>query len=519
MTTRAIVTDDQQAVIQFLSRPEHYGLPGAKIERVETHGAIVFLIGDRAYKLKRAIKFPYMDYSTPEKRKAMCERELQINRRIAPEIYLEVRSILQGIDGELRFGPDEAFAARDHVVVMRRFDQETLFGRLCDAGRLTPELMRGLAETVARFHESAEPAPDFGGADGMAGVIGENAAEFETMIDAPFARSDVECYARASKDMLKRLGPLLDARRDQGRVRRCHGDLHLDNVFLLDGKPTLFDAIEFEDAFASIDVLYDLSFLVMDLIRYGAQPLAQALLSRYLEITGDYDGLAALPLFLACRAGIRAHVAISRARATDNETAIEDGKAYLALALNFLSPPPPRLVVIGGLSGTGKTTIARQVAPQIGAAPGAVILRSDVTRKRLMGVPETTRLPESAYAPQMNARVFHAMAETAARILDAGHAVVMDAVYGTEDERMEIAAIAKAAGVRFDGLWLTADAAILAKRIGARRGDASDATEAVLKRQIAKIAAPTGWTKIDAAGTPERIARDVLNHLTATPES
>ncbi len=305
----------------------------------------------------------------------------------------------------------------------------------------------------------------------------------------------------------------------QGRVRRCHGDLHLDNVFLLDGKPTLFDAIEFEDAFASIDVLYDLSFLVMDLIRHGARPLAQALLSRYLEITGDYDGLAALPLFLACRAGIRAHVAISRARATDNETAIEDGKTYLTLALNFLSPPPPRLGVIGGLSGTGKTTIARLVAPQIGAAPGAVILRSDVTRKRLMGVPETTRLPESAYAPQMNARVFHAMAETAARILEAGHAVVMDAVYGTEDERMEIAAIAKAAGVRFDGLWLTADAAILAKRIGARRGDASDATEAVLKRQIAKIAAPTGWTKIDAAGTPERIARDVLNHLTATPES
>lgn len=513
------VLDDQLAVIQFLSRPEHYGLPGAKIERVETHGAIVFLIDDMAYKLKRAVKFPYMDYSTPQKRKAMCERELEINRRIAPDIYLEVRSILQGIDGELRFGPNEAAAARDHVVVMRRFDQNTLFGRLCDAGKLTPELMRGLAETVAHFHESAEQTPDFGGADGMAGVIRENEVEFGTMIDAPFARADVGRYVQASKAMLKRLGPLLDARRDEGRVRRCHGDLHLDNVFLLDGRPTLFDAIEFEDDFACIDVLYDLSFLIMDLIRHNARPLAQALLSRYLEITGDYEGLAALPLFLACRAGIRAHVAVSRARATDNAAALEDGKAYLALALGFLSPPLAQLVVIGGLSGTGKTTIARLVAPEIGAAPGAVILRSDVTRKQLMGVSETTRLPESTYAPEVNARVFHTMAETAARILKAGHGVVMDAVYGTEAERDEIEAVAKAAGVRFDGLWLAADAAILAGRIGARRGDASDATEAVLKKQIAKIVAPSGWTRIDASATPDRIAWDVLKRLAATPES
>jgi aminoglycoside phosphotransferase family enzyme/cytidylate kinase len=505
----------QEAVIAFLSRPEHYGLPpDTTVERVETHGAIVFLAGDAAYKLKRAVKYPYMDYSTPEKRKAMCERELEINRRIAPEIYLEVRSILQGIDGQLRFGPDEAAAAYDHVVVMRRFDRDTLFGRLCERGKLTPELMRELAETVARFHETADITKDYGGASGIAAVVRENNSIFESMKSAPFDADAVAVYAKDSEAALKRVSTLLDRRRDRGRVRRCHGDLHLDNVFLFEGQPMLFDALEFSDAFACIDVLYDLAFLLMDLERHDARVHASTLLNRYLEITQDYDGLAALPLFLSARAAIRAHVSVSRARAANQTAALKEAETYFNLTRKFLKSAPPRLVVIGGLSGTGKTTIARAVAPQIGRAPGAAILRSDITRKRMMNVAETERLPESAYTPEVNAKVFSQMAETAAKILAAGHAVIMDAVYGTADERAEIAAVAAKAGVKFDRLWLEAPPDILAARIGARSGDASDATAAVLKKQRAVIKAPLDWKTIDASDTPEKIAVRVLSALT-----
>jgi hypothetical protein len=255
------------------------------------------------------------------------------------------------------------------------------------------------------------------------------------------------------------------------------------------------------------------------LLHHGARALAQALLNRYLELTGDYEALALLPLFLACRAGIRAHVSVSRAQAKGGDAAaLEEARSYLALALDCLSPPPPRLVAIGGLSGTGKTTIARLVAPEIGAAPGAVVLRSDVTRKHLMGVSETTRLPQDAYTPDMNARVFHTMAALAGHILAGGHSAIMDAVYGTDDERMEIEAVAKLANARFDGLWLDADERVLMTRIAARSGDASDATKAVLKNQIANIAAPSEWTRIDASPAPERVAGAVLKYLTQAPE-
>ena len=498
----------QRETIAFLSRPDTYGLKNEAVERVETHGAIVFLAGERAYKLKRAVKFPYMDYSTIEKRRAMCVRELEINRCVAAPIYLEVRTIMRGPDGNLRFGAADAPGALDAVVVMRRFDQETLFGRLCEAGKLTPELMRQTAEAVAAFHAKAEITRDFGGADGFAAAVRENNSVLASMIGAPFAADQVADFGQACDAALRRISPLLDRRREKGLVRRCHGDLHLNNLFLLDGRPMLFDALEFEDNFACIDVLYDLAFLLMDLEHHGARAQANTLFNRYLEIATDYEGLAALPLFLGCRAVIRAHVSVSRAAATGGaQPALHDeALAYFDLARDFLRAVPPRLVVVGGLSGTGKTTLARLIAPAIGRAPGAVIIRSDVTRKRLMGVPETARLAESAYTPEVNVRVFAEMARTAATILAAGHAVVMDAVYGTQAERAEIASAAAKAGAPFDGLWLQADPAILAERISVRSGDASDATVAVLQRQLAAIPPPGDWTRIDASGTREMIA-------------
>jgi hypothetical protein len=508
---------DQRDVIAFLASPQTYG--GAAVERCETHGALVFLAGERAYKLKRAVKFPYMDFSTPERRRDLCVAEMTVNRRTAPQLYLEVRSIVRGADGGLAFGPADvpAAGAVDWVLVMRRFDQAVLFEQLRRAGKLNPGHMRALAEEIAAFHGAAEPAPRYGGAAGIRDVLDTAVKVVESMAGRPFEPGKVDAFARLVWATLDRVGALLDRRRDLGLVRRCHGDLHLNNICLIDDRPVLFDAIEFNETFSCIDVLYDLAFLLMDLDWHGLRGFANAVLNRYLEIAQDHEGLAALPLFLACRAVIRAHIAVSTANAISDEARarrkLGDARVLLDRAIAYLEAPPPRLVVVGGLSGTGKSTVARALAPALGGAPGAVILRSDVTRKRLMGVADTARLPRSGYAPEMTTKVFATLAATAARILATGHTLVMDAVYGDPSQRAAIQDVAARAAARFDAFWLEAPPGVLETRVEARRGDASDATVAVVREQLEKIAPPAEWRKIDAARPTANIVDEIVRRL------
>lgn len=492
--------ESQQAVIDFLSRPEAYGVAG-EVERLETHTAHVFLAGDRAYKLKKAVHFPYMDFSTVEKRRSFCEEELRLNRRTAPELYLEVRAVRRMPDETLILGQEEG-EALDWLVVMRRFDQKALFDAMAERGALTEPLMDGLADAVADLHEAAEPAPDRGGAPAFRGYVEGNAVELERAIGTVFEAGRVERVNEGCRATLKQVAGVLDARRAAGHVRRCHGDLHLRNICLIDGRPTLFDCIEFNDDFALIDTLYDLSFLLMDLGYRGLHGPANRVLNRYLARTG-YDGLAALPLMLACRAVIRAHVTARLVDSLDGEKrerAAAEARAYLDLALSYLDPAPARLVAVGGLSGTGKSTLARGLAPALGGAPGAVVLRSDVIRKRLFGVAETETLPQEAYKPEVSRRVFAEIARLAAEVLAQGHAVIADAVYGEDWQRSGIAAVAGKAGVAFDGLWLEAPQRVLEERVDNRRGDASDATPAVVRAQAARIRPPAGWARVDAGG-------------------
>lgn len=505
--------DPQQPVIDFLSRPETYGGPGP-VERLETHTAHVFLAGERAYKLKKAVHFPYMDFSTVEKRRSFCEAELALNRRTAPDLYLDVQAVRRLPDGTLTLGQEEG-EALDWLVVMRRFDQSALFDAMAERGDLTGPLMDGLADAIAGFHEAAEAAPGQGGAKAFRGYVEGNAAELERAIGSVFDAGPVERVNQGCRAALKRVAGALDDRRDGGHVRRCHGDLHLRNICLIDGRPTLFDCIEFNDDFALIDTLYDLSFLLMDLDYRGLRGHANRVLNRYLSRLG-YDGLAGLPLMLACRAAIRAHVAarlVDSQQGERQEKAAAEARSYLDLALSYLDPSPVRLVAVGGLSGTGKSTLARGLAPLIGAAPGAVILRSDVIRKRLFGVAETDPLPQEAYRPEVSRRVFAEIARLAGEVLAQGHAVIADAVYGEDWQRDGIANVAAKAGVPFDGLWLEAPQRLLEERVDNRRGDASDATSAVVRAQAARIRPPEGWRRIDTGGGKEAsllAARDAL---------
>jgi aminoglycoside phosphotransferase family enzyme/predicted kinase len=496
------MADNQQEVIRFLSRPSSYGPGIERVEIVETHISLIFLAGERAYKLKRAVVYPYLDFSTAERRRQACAAELSLNRRTAPALYLDLRAIGRTPEGSLGFVSQGA--ALDWVVVMRRFDQALLFDALAREGRLNAALMQDLTDRIAAFHAAAERRFDYGGAAALHATIAEN---HDCLAAAPpqvgFIPQQRDAVRDRSLARLAALGPLLDRRRAEGKVRRVHGDLHLRNIVLLDGAPVLFDCIEFSETLATIDILYDLAFLLMDLEHRGLGEFANRVLNRYLDLTGEDDGLPAMPLFLSVRAAIRAHVIAAATRwaapAAQRDAAAE-ARRYLDLAARFLEPRPRRLVAIGGLSGTGKSTLAAALAALLGAR----VLRSDVIRKRLFGVPPETRLPASAYSAEISQQVYRRLREMAKAALEAGYSVIIDAVALRPQERQSFAAVAAAAAVPFCGLWLEAPAETLASRLAARRNDASDASLAVLERQLRRDPGPIAWTRINAAAAPQQ---------------
>jgi predicted kinase len=316
---------------------------------------------------------------------------------------------------------------------------------------------------------------------------------------------------------LARVGAVLDTRRAEGKVRRCHGDLHLRNICLYDGKPLIFDCIEFSEPIASIDVLYDLAFLLMDLVHYGEACRANLVLNRYLDMTREDDGLAATPVFMALRAVIRAHAVASAAEHAPRgacDAQFAEARRYAEQALAMLRPRPICLVAIGGLSGSGKSSIAARLAPELGIVPGARVLRSDVLRKRRFGLTPEERLPPEAYGTEVTAKVYRELCERAAAALQAGYVAIIDAVALREDERRAFGEVARVAGVPFVGLWLDAPAEAMRTRIGRRRSDPSDATAEVLDLQLQADPGPLDWQRIDASGDPEETLARARQALT-----
>lgn len=493
----SFVVEDQSEVIAFLER--HL----APAKRIDTHGAVVFLSGERAYKLKRAVKFPYMDFSTRERRAVLCAAEIAINRRLAPEIYLGVAAIRRGADGTLTLGEpgepgDAAPDAVDWLVVMRRFDEDGLLDRMAERGALTVEMMSALGARIASYHNGLAPVGGFSGPEDYRQSVAADVRQLREQGE----RLDLatsEALAVALPAALEPFVDLVARRAAAGAVRRCHGDLHLRNIVLIDGKPVPFDAIEFSEKMATIDVLYDLAFALMDLCERRLGPLANRLLNEWLwritELPGapHDDALALLPHFLSRRAAVRAFVEASSAALGDG--ASETARAYQRMALEFLNPAPPRLLAIGGLSGSGKTTLALRLAPEIGRAPGAVVVRSDVERKRLAGVALEARMPAGSYRPEVSGEVYGACLARAERVLRAGHSVILDAVYAREDERRAVEALARRVGVPFEGIWLDVPKEVAQARVAARKGDASDATPAVVERQFGYDLGRIDWPR------------------------
>ena len=486
-------------ITAFLADPSSYPEPPERVDVIETHAARIFLAGEDVFKIKKHVRLPYLDFATLPAREATLARELELNRPAAPDIYLGIKRITRE-NGGLAF--DGIGETLEFALHMRRFAQEDVLSQAAVDGRIDRPLAKSIADVVFVAHEAAPVATEGDGIARFEKIIADVAEACGASRDEQI-RSQRATFADEARAHLDRVRPLLAERARAGFRRRCHGDLHLGNMVLWHSQPLPFDALEFDEDLATIDVFYDLAFLIMDLDHKGLRPRANDVLNRYLwrADVRNLEGLAALPLFLALRAGIRAMVDLHRIAGADAPLpdVLTDAQRYLEQALQDLAPARPALIAVGGLSGSGKSTLAAALAPIFGASPGAIHLRSDLERKKLFRIGETERLPDEAYARTVTERIYATLNQKAASVLATGYAVIVDAVHSTLEERAAVERVAQEQGVPFLGLWLDAPSAVLKDRVTMRKDDASDATADVVARQLTYDLGDITWHRLDAS--------------------
>ena len=441
---------DQQAVLAFFDR----GVRSGTMKRIDTHASVVFLEPDRVLKIKRAVKLPFLDYSTLDRRKRACEEELAVNRHYAPQIYRGLTAVTRSPQG-LRIGGDGPVV--EWAVEMSWFDENLTLDHLARAGKVSPELAEAIADVLHAAHRRAERSDGSAWLSSVAPIIDRNTKKFRRQNS--LTPEQVERLHRESHEQLAHAWHLLQERASAGLVRRCHGDAHLGNIVLINQEPVLFDAIEFDPVIATTDLLYDLAFPIMDLLHFELATPANRLFNEYLEKTwpDNDDAIRLLPLFRSdtCR-----H---SRPRPLHQKRTVVCGQGgygeagrYFELALQVLRPVRPSLIAIGGKSGTGKSVLARGIASQIGWPPGAVILRSDVIRKQMFELDPLVALPAKAYAPDVSARVYRELTERARRVIAQGYSVILDAAFLGKAERDSLATAARELEAVFRPVFLDA---------------------------------------------------------------
>ena len=479
-------------LISGLRDPHCYPHPAQGIDLIETHASWVLLAGDFAYKIKKPVTLPFLDYGTLAKREMYCRAELVLNRRLAPDLYLDVVPI-GGAPRQPRIGQQPAL---EWAVRMQRFDENGRLDHLAARGQLQPEQLSQLAETLCAFQRAAAvAAPDsrFGAPDQVLAAARENFVELRQLLP-PAMQPQVEGLARWTDEEFTRRRADFAARKAGACVREGPGDLHLGNLVLIDGHVTPFDCIEFNEDFRWNDAASEIAFVWIDLLDHQRPGLAAWLLNAWLEAGGDFQAMAVLRFYAVYRAVVRAKVAALRARQEDPTQGLAELDAahtYLRLAAAIAEPPAPTLVITCGLSGSGKTTAssARLLDRKGPAAGGIVRLRSDVERKRLFGLaPQDSSgssLDGGIYAADATTRTYARLYALARDLLAAGWPVIVDAAFLRRDDRTAFRALAAGLGAEFGILAAAAPVAELRRRLMERRGDASEADVAVLEKQLA----------------------------------
>ena len=480
-------------LITALSNAGCYPHPAGDVVTLETHISWVLLAGDFAYKIKKPVELGFLDFSTLDKRRHFCEEELRLNRRLAPQLYLDVVEI-RGSEDAPRISGDGPLL--EYAVRMRRFPQEALASRMLAEGRLDTELIDALAVRLANFHEGLPPAmrdAPFGKARPLLKSVLQNCTQIAPMLrDARGAETLQALRDWSELEFLLHYQDF-EERRAAGMIRECHGDLHLNNIVLLDGELVPFDCIEFNAELRWVDVMSEVAFLVMDLMDRGAKALAWRFLNRYLEATGVYSSLSVLRFYLVYRALVRAKVHLMRSRQPGIDAA-EAGRlenvyrGYIALAQDCTNIGRPAILLMHGFSGSGKSTLAAQLAQTL----GAIRIRSDVERKRLHGLSAAartrSRIASDLYGPDATLATYARLAEAAKVVAASGFTAIVDAAFLLRSQRAGLQMAAANAGVPIAVIHVTVPESVLRARIAQRMAKALDASEAslqVLDHQIA----------------------------------
>lgn len=482
-------------VIQQMMQPGFYPHPvKAPIRLIQTHVSYVFLTGDYAYKLKKPVNFGFLDFSTLAARQHFCLQEIQMNQQNAPEIYLEVLPITQTGDKIELNGTGQAV---EYALKMREFPQDDLFSSLFEQDRLTPTHMEELGKIVAQFHATAQTSDyirSFGEISKVRQAFDENYQQTEKYIgvDGPQTSQQFLETKEFTDSFFANQQELFQSRIQNNWIRECHGDLHLRNICLWHDKIQLFDRIEFNEPFRFVDVMYDIAFAVMDLEARGRKDLGNAFLNTYIEQTGDWEGLQVLPLYLSRQAYVRAKVT---SFLLDDPGVPEDVKKeaivtaadYYRLAWEYTQQCQGQLILMSGLSGSGKTTVARHLARKL----GAIHLRSDAVRKHLAGISLEQKGEAELYTSAMNHKTYERLLELGIKLSSQGFPVILDAKYDREEFRKDAISLAKSHQLPVKIVYCTAPEDVLRDRLLSRTGDVSDATADLISQQQATAQAFT----------------------------
>jgi len=475
--------------IQAMLKPEFYDHPVDTCQLIETHISWVILTGNFAYKIKKPINLGFVDFSTLEKRKFYCEEELRLNRRLAPNIYLDVIPISGSAEHPVLTAKEKAF---EYAVKMQQFSHNMQLDRVLTRNELRQDMLDSFAELIAQFHqhiEIANSASDFGKPEQVYQPAKENFIQIRELISDKPKIDLLSKIERWTEDTFNEIKKLFDQRKEKGFIRECHGDLHLRNLAWHDNKPLAFDCLEFNENFRWIDIISEISFLIMDLEVHHQPELAHHFLNKYLELTGDYEGCSVLRFYLVYRVMVRAKVdAIRAAQAGISQQESDEANAeivnYLQLALTYTHKIKPFIIITHGMSGSGKSTITQPLLEKL----GAIRIRADVERKRLFNIKpgqnSTASIQQGIYSKQATHKTYLKLLDLTESIIDAGFAVIVDATFSTIEQRTLFKKFASQKQVRFVILNFITSEETLKQRIRNRKKDVSDADITVLENQI-----------------------------------